>query len=53
VLSSAAWADGLSDLAPGQTVQPGDVLPFWPMTELCTPSAAARSTGRPTHQQAT
>jgi molybdopterin molybdotransferase len=53
VLSSAAWADGLIDLAPGQTVQPGDVLPFWPMTELCTPSAAARSTGRPTHQQAT
>ncbi len=31
VLSSLAWADGLVALAPGQQVQPGDVVPFLPL----------------------
>jgi molybdopterin molybdotransferase len=43
VLTSAAWADGLVDLAAGQTVAAGDLLPFWPLSELCAPAAAARS----------
>ncbi len=43
VLTSAAWADGLIDLAPGQTVQAGDLLPYLPLGELCAPAAAARS----------
>ncbi|PXW98202.1 molybdopterin molybdotransferase [Sphaerotilus hippei] len=34
VLTSMAWADGLVDLAPGQTVEPGDLLPFLPLSEL-------------------
>lgn len=42
VLSSAAWAEGLVDLAPGQTVQPGDLLPWLPLPELLQPAAAAR-----------
>ncbi len=42
VLTSAAWADGLIDLAAGQTVQAGDVLPFWPLSELCAPSGSTR-----------
>ncbi len=45
VLTSAAWGDGLIDLAAGQTVQPGDLLPFWPLAELVAPAAAARSAG--------
>ncbi len=42
VLSSAAWADGLIDLAAGQTVQAGDLLSVWPLSAVCVPSAASR-----------
>lgn len=42
VLSSAAWADGVVDLAPGTTVQPGDLVRYIPMAELLQPAAAAR-----------
>ena len=34
VLSSAAWADGLVELAPGATVEPGQTLRFLPFSEL-------------------
>ena len=34
VLTSCAWADGLVDLAVGQTVQPGDWIRFIPFSEL-------------------
>jgi molybdopterin molybdotransferase len=34
VLTSAVWGDGLVDLAPGQSVTRGDVLPFIPFSEL-------------------
>ena len=34
VLTSCAWADGLVDLAIGETVQPGDWLRFIPFSEL-------------------
>ena len=34
VLTSCAWADGLADLAIGQTVQPGDRVRFIPFSEL-------------------
>jgi molybdopterin molybdotransferase len=30
VLTSMAWADGLVELAPGQSVAVGDMLPFTP-----------------------
>lgn len=30
VLTSAAWADGLVDVAPGQTIEPGDLVDFLP-----------------------
>jgi molybdopterin molybdotransferase len=30
VLTSAVWGDGLADLAAGQVVKRGDVLPFLP-----------------------
>ena len=39
VLSSAAWADGLVDVAPGQTVVPGDIVRFLPLAALCAPPA--------------
>jgi molybdopterin molybdotransferase len=42
VLTSAAWAGGLVDLAPGQTVQPGDMVRYLPMAELLQPALAAR-----------
>lgn len=42
VLSSAAWADGLVDLAPGQTVLPGDPVPWLPLAELLQPAMASR-----------
>ncbi|MGC4061637.1 MAG: molybdopterin molybdotransferase MoeA [Aquabacterium sp.] len=42
VLTSAAWADGVVDLAPGQTVQPGDRVRYLPMAELLQPAVAAR-----------
>ncbi|MDC7698383.1 molybdopterin molybdotransferase MoeA [Vogesella indigofera] len=31
VLTSCAWADGLVRLQPGQSVQPGDLLPVYPL----------------------
>lgn len=34
VMSSAAWADGLIDLPPGATVEPGQVLRFLPFNDL-------------------
>ncbi|MFZ5520755.1 MAG: gephyrin-like molybdotransferase Glp [Pseudomonadota bacterium] len=34
VLTSAHWADGLVDLAPGQVVQRGEAVPFLPFGEL-------------------
>ena len=34
VLSSLAWADGLVDLDIGVTVEPGQALPFLPLSEL-------------------
>ena len=34
VMSSAAWADGLIDLPPGSTVQPGQLLRFLPFHDL-------------------
>ncbi|UXH80876.1 molybdopterin molybdotransferase MoeA [Roseateles amylovorans] len=34
VMSSAAWADGVVDLAPGTVVQPGQVVRFLPFNEL-------------------
>ncbi|MGE5450781.1 MAG: gephyrin-like molybdotransferase Glp [Acidobacteriota bacterium] len=42
VLSSAAWSDGLVDLAPGQTVEPGDQVAYWPLAELLQPAAQSR-----------
>jgi molybdopterin molybdotransferase len=42
VLTSAAWADGVVDLAPGHTVQPGDQVRYIPMAELLQPAMAAR-----------
>lgn len=42
VLSSAAWADGLVDLAPGQVVTPGDAVSYLPLAELLAPAQAAR-----------
>lgn len=40
VLTSAVWADGLVDLAPGQTVQRGDVVPFVSLSDWLAPPAA-------------
>lgn len=34
VMSSAAWADGLIDLPPGATVDPGQLLRFLPFNDL-------------------
>ena len=34
VLTSAVWADGLVDVAPGQRIARGDLLPFIPLSEL-------------------
>ena len=34
VLTSAVWADGLLDVAPGQRIARGDLLPFIPLSEL-------------------
>lgn len=42
VLSSAAWGDGLVDLAPGRTVQPGDLVPWLPLPELLQPASTMR-----------
>jgi molybdopterin molybdotransferase len=40
VLMSAAWADGLVDVAPGQVIQPGDVVRFMPLPYLMQPPGA-------------
>jgi molybdopterin molybdotransferase len=34
VLTSLAWGDGLADIAPGQAVQPGDMVRFLSLAEL-------------------
>jgi molybdopterin molybdotransferase len=34
VLTSLAWGDGLADIAPGQVVQPGDLVRFVSLAEL-------------------
>jgi len=34
VLTSAAWAHGLADVAIGSTVAPGDLIPYLPFSEL-------------------
>lgn len=39
VLTSAVWADGLVDLAPGQTVQCGDLVPFVALSDWLSPPA--------------
>jgi molybdopterin molybdotransferase len=39
VLTSAVWADGLVDLAPGQTVQRGDGVPFVALSDWLSPPA--------------
>ncbi len=39
VLTSAAWADGLVDLAPGQAVQAGDSVPYLPFAECLQPAS--------------
>ncbi|MBC7701407.1 gephyrin-like molybdotransferase Glp [Aquabacterium sp.] len=39
VLTSAVWADGLVDLAPGQTVQRGDVVSFVALSDWLAPPA--------------
>lgn len=40
VLTSAVWADGLVDLDPGQTVQPGDIVCYVPLAQWLQPSGA-------------
>lgn len=42
VLTSASWADGVVDLPPQTTVQPGDVVRWIPAAELLHPAAAER-----------
>lgn len=42
VLSSASWADGVVDLPPNTTVQPGDVVRWIPAAELLHPASAER-----------
>ncbi len=34
VLASLAWGDGLADIAPGQSVQPGDMVRYLSLAEL-------------------
>jgi molybdopterin molybdotransferase len=34
VMSSVAWADGFVDIAPGQTIKPGDAVPYLPLLDL-------------------
>jgi molybdopterin molybdotransferase len=41
VLMSAAWAEGMVDLAPGQVVQAGEPVAWWPYSECLQPSAGA------------
>ncbi|HET6788998.1 MAG TPA: gephyrin-like molybdotransferase Glp [Aquabacterium sp.] len=39
VLTSAAWSDGLVDLAPGQTVERGQTVAFVPLSQWLQPSS--------------
>lgn len=32
VLTSAVWGDGLADVAPGQVLRQGDMVPYWPFS---------------------
>jgi len=32
VLTSAVWGDGLADVAPGQVLCQGDLVPYWPFS---------------------
>jgi molybdopterin molybdotransferase len=41
VLMSAAWAEGLVDLAPQQAVQAGDLVAWWPYSECLQPGTGA------------
>jgi len=41
VLMSAAWAQGLVDLAPEQVVQAGDRVAWWPYSECLQPASGA------------
>ena len=41
VLMSAAWAEGLVDLAPEQVVQAGDQVAWWPYSECLQPAPGA------------
>ncbi|TBO32680.1 molybdopterin molybdenumtransferase MoeA [Aquabacterium lacunae] len=41
VLMSAAWAEGLVDLAPEQVVQAGDTVAWWPYSECLQPRTGA------------
>lgn len=34
VMSSVAWADGLVDIQPGQTIKPGDAVPYLSLADL-------------------
>lgn len=34
VMSSVAWADGLVDVMPGQTIKPGDAVPYLSLADL-------------------
>ncbi|MBT9608494.1 MAG: molybdopterin molybdotransferase MoeA [Aquabacterium sp.] len=45
VLTSASWADGVVDLPPQTTVQPGDVVRWTSAAELLHPAAAACQPG--------
>ncbi|MCH8180627.1 MAG: molybdopterin molybdotransferase MoeA [Proteobacteria bacterium] len=42
VLTSASWADGVVDLPPQTTVQPGDLVRWLPLAELLQPAASQR-----------
>lgn len=42
VLTSAAWADGLVDVAPGMTVEPGQTVSYLPLAWLIQPPAMGR-----------
>lgn len=42
VLTSAAWAEGLVDLPPGQTVEPGDTVRYLPLAHCLQPAQVQR-----------
>lgn len=43
VLSSAVWADGLVDVAPGQAIAAGEAVSYLPLAELLQPAGSARA----------